>query len=159
MKKLLLTFLLSGCTIFDQTEYLDTVGTAEAMVGLHEVSDRKQLRQLMGVDPLHYEWCAAFVNMILNLHYIDGSESVSEYPLTARSFLQWGVGVAEPQRGDIIVFPRGEYQWQGHVGFYVDTVYEDHLKYYLILGGNQNNSVSVEMYLAKSALSIRRQVQ
>src|SRR6056300_1701000 len=92
---------------------------ARSLVGLDERQDTVQLARLMGVNPVRTEWCAAFVNAILNRQGIPGSESVSSYPLTARSFLDWGQEVDIPKYGDVVVFPRGNQGWQGHVGFYV----------------------------------------
>ena len=110
----------------------------------------------MRVDPVYYEWCAAFVNAVLRVNEIPGSESVSENPLLARSFLQWGEPVEEPKLGDIIIFPRGNSGWQGHVAFYIRTVEKDGITYFMVLGGNQNDEVSYETYPAGSALGIRR---
>ena len=58
--------------------------------------------------------------------------------------------------GDIVVFPRGTSDWEGHVGFYVGTEIKNNKEYYRILGGNQNNAVSIDLYPAKKALGIRR---
>ena len=161
MKKFLIVLLLSGCaTIMPENEsrYLDTVGTAEVMIGLHERENRAQLRQLMGVDPVDYEWCAAFVNMILEMHGIPGSASIGQNPLAARGFLKWGTPVGYPKRGDIVVFPRGKVAWQGHVGFYIDSVFKNGKEYYRIIGGNQdNNRVSIDLFPATRAIGIRRQ--
>ena len=74
----------------------------------------------------------------------------------ARSFLDWGKEVEEPLAGDVIVFPRGTSEWQGHVGFYVGQEIKNKVLYYRILGGNQNNSVNIELYPASRALGIRR---
>lgn len=125
-------------------------------VGLTEKSNRQELKEYTGVDPVRTEWCAAFVNAVLNETGIDGSESVSKYPLTARSFLHWGTKVTDPEPGDIVVFPRGNSSWQGHVGFYLKTQKINGVDYYLILGGNQDNKVSIVPYRASRALGIRR---
>ena len=122
-----------------------------------ETSHRQELKAFTGVDPVRTEWCAAFLNAVLRESGIEGSESVSDYPLTARSFLHWGEAVEVPEIGDIIVFPRGNAAWQGHVGFYFGSVNVDGVEYYKILGGNQDNKVSVELYPAHRALSIRRE--
>ena len=79
---------------------------AEAKLGMNEYQDRTALRQYVGVDPRYTEWCAAFVNAVLadsgmkNLHDIKHPQ-----PLTARSFLDWGEPVDNPQSGDIVIFP------------------------------------------------------
>jgi uncharacterized protein (TIGR02594 family) len=141
---------------FNRTETLDYLVVANAMVGLNERTNRAELKNFLGVDPVQYEWCAAFVNAILNIHGIPGSESVHDHPLLARSFLDWGDPVQEPLYGDVVVFPRGNAGWQGHVGFYIQTVMVDDRKYYVILGGNQDNSITYDLYPASSAIGIRR---
>ena len=132
------------------------VFTAYEYIDLQERKDRAALKELIGIDPVRYEWCAAFVNAILNKHDLPTSDLVSDNPLLARSFLKLGEEVQTPRRGDVVVFPRGNAGWQGHVGFYVDTRVVGNKEFYVILGGNQDNSVSVELYEASRALSIRR---
>ena len=157
MKQIAIIALLAGCASAEQLDpQKGAVYSAMSTLGYTETSHRQELKELTGVDPVRTEWCAAFVNAILDVNNIPGSESVSEYPLTARSFLRWGVPVQEPIKGDIVVFPRGNQGWQGHVGFYISTYHTNGITYYLILGGNQNDSVSYELYPASSALSIRR---
>lgn len=125
-------------------------------IGLDERNDRYELKDILGVDPVRVEWCAAFVNMVLLENDLPTSESVSPYPLTARSFLKWGEEVTEPAQGDILIFKRGNSGWQGHVAFYVSSVYFDNRLYYYVLGGNQSDEVSVELYPASKLLGIRR---
>ena len=125
-------------------------------INFTERTHRQELKDYTGVDPVRTEWCAAFVNAVLEETGIEGSASVSDYPLTARSFLQWGTEVTTPEPGDIVVFPRGNSSWQGHVGFYLKTQQINGVDYYLILGGNQNNKVSIVPYRASRALGIRR---
>ena len=85
------------------------VVTAQEYIGLSERQDRAELRELTGVDPIRTEWCAAFVNAVLEIDGIPGSDTVSANPLMARSFLTWGKRVerSDIQRGDVVVFPRG----------------------------------------------------
>jgi uncharacterized protein (TIGR02594 family) len=123
-----------------------------------EKEDRRELKELTGVDPMRIEWCAAYANAILEKSDIPSNKD-HKYPLTARAFLDWGVAVEEPEMGDIVVFPRGNEGWQGHVGFYVKEQVIDDKLYYYILGGNQKNKVSVELYLAEKALGVRRFVE
>lgn len=124
-------------------------------IGLNEYQHTTVLKQYVGVDPRYTEWCAAFVNAVLEESDIE-SNLKHEYPWTARSFLEWGIAVDVPMAGDIIVFPRGNEGWQGHVGFYLNSVVKNNKTYYRILGGNQNNAVSIDLYPAKKALGIRR---
>jgi uncharacterized protein (TIGR02594 family) len=123
-----------------------------------EVTHRQELRELTGVDPKRTEWCAAFVNAVLNESGAE-SNSTHRFPLLARSFLDWGqqVDPKDIKPGDIVVFPRGNISWQGHVGFYLRTQQVNGVDYYWILGGNQNNKVSIVTYRASKALGIRRE--
>jgi uncharacterized protein (TIGR02594 family) len=140
---------------------VDTAGNEKILIAsrymaFHERRQRKELREFLGVDPVRIDWCAAFVNSVLKELGIPGSDTVSEWPLTARSFLRWGKRVKDPMPGDIVVFPRGEEAWQGHVGFYYGTEYKNGIKHYQILGGNQSDAVTLELFPAKTAISIRR---
>jgi uncharacterized protein (TIGR02594 family) len=150
--------LLTGCMSIAESETTNSVITAQPYLGLEERVHRAELKELLDVDPVRTEWCAAFVNSVLELDGIPGSESVSDYPLTARSFLKWGERVesADIQRGDVVIFPRGNSSWQGHVGFYVDTQMHNGREYWIILGGNQSNEVRYEFYSPNRALGIRR---
>jgi uncharacterized protein (TIGR02594 family) len=132
------------------------ISVAKQYLDFSARSHRQELKEFIGVDPVRIDWCAAFVNAVLHQMGMPGSESVSNYPLVAKSFLQWGKRVKEPQPGDIVVFPRGREPWQGHVGFYYGTVYQNGKKFYQILGGNQSKSVTIELFQARSAISIRR---
>lgn len=125
---------------------------AQQFLGAHEVEDRALLKVLLGVDPVETEWCAAFVNSMLILNELPTSEN----KLLAKSFLDWGDPVFVPQQGDIVVFERGTEEWQGHVGFYLSSIILEDKEYYFILGGNQNNSISIKMYPASRVLGIRR---
>lgn len=147
------TVIVDGNPIPNAPEHIQT---ALNKYGFNEYQHRTVLREYVGVDPKRTEWCAAFVNAVLNESGIPGSESVSNVPLMARSFLTWGETIQDPKAGDLVVFPRGKVGWQGHVGFYVGSIYRNDVEYYRILGGNQNNSVNIEIYPASKALGIRR---
>jgi uncharacterized protein (TIGR02594 family) len=150
---------LSACTInINSYNSVPTIDIASEWIGLHQNSDRLALQEFMGVDPVRTEWCAAFVNSVLAEAGLPGSETVHRYPLLARSFLNWGNAVKpnDIQPGDVVIFPRGWKTWMGHVGFYVETVWIDGVEYWAILGGNQRNSVSIDLYPASRAIGIRR---
>lgn len=154
---LVLAAALVGC----QTTTTDSIITAQPYIGLKERQNRKEIRELVGVDPVRTEWCAAFVNAILEIDGIPNLNEQDRYPpLMARSFLFWGDRVEKDdiQRGDIVVFPRGNEGWKGHVGFYVETQIVDDKEYWVILGGNQNNEVRYDMYRPRRALGVRRYI-
>ena len=161
MRYIIIVLMLCSCDsseikAFSVPSYPHYLKTADAFVGMHERGNRNELKQLLKVDPVSYEWCAAFVNATLRVNDIPGSDSVSEHPLMARSFLTWGESVDEPRLGDIVVFPRGNQGWQGHVGFFINSKVVDGKTYYIILGGNQDDTVSYDSYLASKAIDIRR---
>lgn len=138
------------------------VDIAYERLGQHERTNRSELREFLGVDPVRVEWCAAFVNASLHAAGQPGSETVSANPLMARSFLDWGEPVPfkddpdSPRIGDIAIFPRGRYSWQGHVGFYMGTSTINGVAYWKILSGNQSNQVTVSYYPASRAIGLRR---
>jgi uncharacterized protein (TIGR02594 family) len=164
---LLLLFVMTSCTVGEifKSEPLAPQKTtlthkAYYYYGMDEARHRDLIKEIMGVDPVTTEWCAAFVNMVLLENRLPTSESVSEHYLLARSFLEYGYEVTEPQQGDIMIFERGNEGWQGHVGFYVSTTELDNgNKVYNILGGNQNDSVNVKAYPDSRLIGIRRAVK
>jgi len=132
--------------------------TAIQYINYGESTHRAELRKYVGVDPVRTEWCAAFVNAVLEESGVEGSSSVSDVPLMARSFLEWGVPVDKKdiQSGDIVIFPRGNRGWQGHVGFFIKSETINNVEYWWILGGNQKNRVSIVPYPARKSLGVRR---
>lgn len=152
---LLLGIFLCGCSSATES---DITATASQYVGLQERQDRREIQELIGVDPVRTEWCAAFVNAILEIEGIPNLHDIDyPYPLTARGFLKWGLPVAKRdiKPGDLVIFPRGTQGWQGHVGFYVETTANG---YWLILGGNQDKSVKYSLYRPSRAIGVRRWV-
>ena len=157
---------LGGCSVFESLEEVfltiepqtqpPHVTNALQYLNLNERIHRSELRALMGIDPVKIEWCAAFLNAVLNNAGKPGAESVSQHPLLARSFLKWGESVEDPLKGDLVVFPRGSESWQGHVGIYLYTVTKNDIEYFAILGGNQDKSVNVQLFRVGSEIGIRR---
>ena len=144
--------LLGGCSVSDTQPILE----AREYVGLHEQSDRQELKEILGVDPVRTEWCAAFVNAMLEQDGIPSLNDIDHpYPLLARSFLDHGspINPQDIEYGDLVVFPRGSQGWQGHVGFYVGRYSTGE---WIILGGNQNQKVSYQLFESKRVIGIRR---
>ena len=168
MKKLsvLLFVLLAGCNSPEEVKLNNTIKLntnnpafkAAQYMNFEERTHRTELKEFTGVDPVRTEWCAAFVNAVLEESNIQSNKD-HKYPLTARAFLDWGEKIRKDQiqPGDIVVFPRGTEGWQGHVGFYLRTQVVNNREYYWILGGNQRNKVSIVLYRANKSLGIRRQ--
>ena len=161
IKGLIAVFFLTGCNTsisnFTVPKAPNPLDRAIDKIGLEERRDRQEIKSFVGVDPVRTEWCAAFVNAVLEESNIPSNKD-HKYPLTARAFLDWGETISKENiyPGDIVIFPRGNQGWQGHVGFYIRTVIKDGKEYYAILGGNQSNKVSIELYPINSALGIRR---
>ena len=89
-------------------------------------------------------WCGLFIAYCCKMAALD----VVSKPLWALSWSNWGTKVTEPMLGDVLTFKRNG---GGHVGIYVG---EDNTHYH-VLGGNQNNSVSVSR-IAKNRLNQAR---
>jgi uncharacterized protein (TIGR02594 family) len=94
--------------------------------------------RLPGIRDDETPWCAAFQGAI---HEQAGYASTRKG--NAQSYKTWGVP-CRPCVGATVVFWRGSPKsWRGHVGTLVG-VRED--GYWLILGGNQGNAVSISAY-------------
>lgn len=95
------------------------------------------------IDEEVLHWCSAFVNHVMISNGYRGT-----FSLAARSWCRWGKQVRKKDIGShfgaIAVFtrPSRSNPNAGHVGFYVGETN----RHYLILGGNQNNSVCVKKY-------------
>jgi uncharacterized protein (TIGR02594 family) len=156
---LVFSLIVGGCALSQPVS--DSVVTAQPYIGLQERVHRNELKELLNIDPVRTEWCAAFVNSVLELDGIPNLNDQTKYPpLMARSFLYWGERVEREdiQRGDIVIFPRGKEGWKGHVGFYVDSQMHNGKEYWIILGGNQSNEVRYDFYSPNRALGVRRRL-
>lgn len=93
-------------------------------------------------------WCAAFVGYVLDKCGLPHTGS-----LVARSYTDYGnpVPIESAKKGDIVVFKRGNSSWKGHVGF----LHEFKDSYIKVLGGNQDNSVSIKSYPVRDFLGAR----
>lgn len=155
---------LGGCAsspVFDMRmpiESIDLLSASIQYVGLDEVENRDELKELIGIDPVYTEWCAAFINAVLEKTNNESLNTMGyEFPLTAKGFLYYGKEViGPPLAGDIVIFPRGNTGWQGHVGIFVEQRIIDGKEFWMILGGNQNDKVSIKPYLPASRLGVRR---
>ena len=93
-------------------------------------------------------WCDQFVDWCLVQNGLEGTK-----PMTARSYMDYGMPIALPRLGDIVVFWRGSKDgWQGHVGFYIS---EDENNIF-VLGGNQSDQVNIKPYAKSRLLGYRR---
>lgn len=93
-------------------------------------------------------WCSAFMNWCVMKAGMPGTGS-----LAARSWMNWGERVFDPQLGDIAVFWRNNPAgWQGHVGFFV----KQNGTHVWVLGGNQSNQVNIQPYPGIQLLGYRK---
>ena len=69
----------------------------------------------------------------------------------ARSYLDWGVPIANAKLGAVAVLSRGSDPGQGHVGFVVGAA-KDQL---FLLGGNQKDAVTVQSFPTGRLLGLR----
>ena len=162
MKQFILTAIiaiLSACSAESSKNQpsINPTYIAVQYLGLNERIHRQQLHEVIGVDPVHVQWCAAFVNAVLKESKIPNNE-LHDYHLTARSFFDWGVPINKEdiRTGDVVIFPRGRQGWQGHVGFFLKKEIVNGVEYYHIIGGNQSNRVDIDLYRSSYAIGIRR---
>ncbi len=93
-------------------------------------------------------WCSAYINWCAITAGLPYSGK-----LTARSWLNVGTKVTEPQLGDLVIFSRGNPKgWKGHVGVFIRK--ENGAIY--TLGGNQGNQVNITPYTENRLLGYRR---
>lgn len=131
---------------------------AQRFIGMKEVSgtvDNPQILAMLKLDadwPEHDEvpWCSAFVNYVAWILSLPRSKS-----LMARSWETVGIpipwAVARPA-WDVVILSRSGNPELGHVGFYANIIRNE----VYVLGGNQDNAVSVESYSADRIVDIRR---
>ena len=127
---------------------------AASQMGFNERDQQSAIQDYLqtggaNLDPAVTAWCAAFVNASLQQTGIEGTGSNM-----ARSFMDWGQPVTQPQEGDLAVFSRGDPSGpSGHVGFFKG--YDDQGNI-MVLGGNQGDAVSVAPYSPDQLLGFRR---
>lgn len=116
---------------------------------------------LVGLDPETSDeipWCSSFLNGMAWILRLPRSGSAA-----ARSWLDVGqpVPLSDAHFGDVVIFKRGPEPQPGpdvtrgapgHVGLFAGL----HSEKVLVLGGNQNNRVSLAYYPARALLGVRR---
>lgn len=133
---------------------MNPMDIAAHALGLNEADKKAALSDYLttggaNLDPATTAWCAAFVNATLKQAGMEGTGSNM-----ARSYLDWGQPVDQPQRGDVAVFSRGDPNGPyGHVGFFDGYNADGTIR---VLGGNQGDAVSVASYSPDALLGFRR---
>lgn len=166
MRYIILFLLLSACSsvrsetnnfYINDSSLNPLVADSLKYLGYNEQRNRRELAMMLGVDPVRTEWCAAFVNYVLEKNGHLTSADIHQYPLLARSFTEYGEEViGTPQTGDIVVLTRGTQGWQGHVGFFLTTVTVNNKLHYAIVSGNDNDSVTIDTFPIHRVITVRR---
>lgn len=131
---------------------------AVADVGIREFPGARHNPQILAyfkdagfpeIDDDETAWCAAAMGAWLKRAGYKPSGK-----LTARSYLDWGdpVELSDVREGDILILPRGNSSWQGHVTF----IARDVGAFFECVGGNQQNAVTRQRYPKNKILGIRR---
>lgn len=120
------------------------VAEARKQIGTREIKGAKHEPRILawwkairrgGIKDDETPWCAAFVGAMLEAVGIPSSRFES-----AKSYLQWGIELAAPVHGCVVIFTR---EGGGHVGFVVGRTAAGLL---LVLGGNQGDEVNVRAF-------------
>lgn len=90
-------------------------------------------------------WCSAFVNWCM----VQAGEKATN-SAAARSWLKWGIPLATPKEGCIVILKRGAPP-SGHVGLFAADL-GDRVR---ILGGNQGDMVKYSNFLKTDILGYR----
>lgn len=125
--------------------------------GLEEISGKKHNPQILRffsdtgqawVKDDETAWCTVFINWVALKCGCERS-----FKLDARSWLEIGKGIINPELGHLVIFWRVKRSsWKGHVGLYTG---EDENGNIYCLGGNQSNQVNIKLYNKNQLLGYR----
>lgn len=141
-----------------KSPHIELLDAMRARVGIKEIPgpEHNPLIVSMFADVGHPQikddetaWCAAAVGSALKS--CDLPIPPRDVNLLARSYLSYGVA-CQPQPGAIGVWPRGNSDWQGHVGV-VETVNSNGTV--TLISGNDGSAVRRKSYPVKTALGFR----
>lgn len=121
--------------------------------GYNASKNRKELKEILDVDPVHVPWCAGFINYVL-----ERAGYYTTNNLSAASYHNYGMRVNEPKPGDIVLLRRTGGSGR-HVAFFYGYHIENGEKYIMLLGGNQDKSVNITSYPIELVVDIRRPIK
>lgn len=129
------------------TEARKHIGTREIKGPKHEPKILAWWRAIKrgGIKDDETPWCASFVGGCL-----EAVEIMSSRFESAKSYLDWGVKLEQPDIGCIVVFLRSG--GDGHVGFVVGRDVAGNL---MVLGGNQGDEVNIRAFARERAVGYR----
>lgn len=124
---------------------------AEKEIGVTESNNPKRVIEYHQATSLKAKdtataWCSSFCNCVLREAGYKTTNSA-----WARDWLKYGQ-IADKQRGCIMVFERNAPGGDSHVAFYTG---KETVTGYLVLGGNQGDSVCIKEYKKKDLLGCR----
>jgi uncharacterized protein (TIGR02594 family) len=121
-------------------------------MGLHETRHKAALWGWLKSDgaqlgdPSKLPWCGDFVATALALTIPDDPQPANPY--WAQNWAKFGVSLARPALGAVLVFVR---PGGGHVGFCAGA----DSQYFAVLGGNQTNAVTIARIKRARCIAIR----
>ena len=130
---------------------------ARKYVGVREIPGARHAKQILiwwlavanWVRDDETPWCGAFVGGVLK----EAGLKVQKGGASARKWMEFGKPLDAPAVGCIVIFWRGKrLGWKGHVGFVVGQDQQGNL---MVLGGNQNNQVSIRPFARNRVLGYR----
>lgn len=130
--------------IFKQPLWMEI---AKDEIGVEEIpgqANNKRIveyhRTTIGVCPDETPWCSSFTCWCMQQVSLPHPRSAWAY-----HWRTWtgGKKLTEPQYGCIVVFGKSSGGNDGHVGFFVEKVDNDHIK---VLGGNQGDEVNISTF-------------
>jgi uncharacterized protein (TIGR02594 family) len=127
-------------------EALKWLGTAE-ISGAQSNPNILAMAKAVGADSYYKNddtaWCGLFAAFVAKM----AGKALPPDPLAARNWAKFGVAVAAPMLGDIVVFAH-------HVAIYVGET----TRTYSLLGGNQSDRVCIVDFMKAGAIAFRRPI-
>jgi len=158
-KPLVWSYILGHLCIIKIEIMENVVQVASAEIGVKEIpgarSNPEILKYAKEAGFKNYKsdesaWCSLFANWVALKAGLERSNS-----LAARSWLNVGIPIENPEPGDVVIFWReSRDSWKGHVGFF-NGFSADKSRVYC-LGGNQGNQVSITAKPISKVLGFRR---
>lgn len=129
-----------------KSQSADLLVTAKQYIGQSERTNRKSLRNLLGVDPAITRWCGAFLSFVAR-------RSGYRLPASHNQAAGWrsfgsAVKLKNARSGDVVVL-------RGHVTIFTRFAGAKVCG----IGGNQSNTVRESCYSQRRVVAVRRPVK